>query len=149
MHDLYIWGLSLTLVGVCLLAVVFVTAYYRKLFVDGETEEVEAAVKNIRHIKNRHYDVMEMVVPSVEYCYEGKVIKAHHYIQVPMKNINFHKGDIITIEINPRRQKVFRIRSAEWFSLEERKNRNSIFFTVGGACTLLPGIIMLTVTLLS
>ena len=147
MHDLYIWGLSLTLVGFVMLAMMFVTAHYRKLFVEGETAEYDAEVKDLKRMTSKSYD--KMVTPIVEYSFEGKLITAHHYIQVPEDNIDFRKGDIITIEVNPKQPKVFRLRSAEMFALEERMKKNSVIVYVLGAVILLAGIIMLTVTLLS
>ena len=151
MHDLYIWGLSLTLVGFVLLAMMLVTAHYRKLFVEGETSEYDAEVTDLKKMTSKPYSLMvpQMVTPIVEYSFEGRLIKAHHYIQVPEDSIHFRKGDIITIEVNPKQPKVFRLRSAELFALEERMKKNSVIVYVLGGIVFLAGIIMLTVTLLS
>ena len=147
MHDLHIWGLSLTLTGFIVLAVLFVLEYYKKLFVDGETIETEATVKSLKRTYSRYTE--DTICPVVEYSFEGKLMTAHHYIQVPANKIDFNRGETVTIEVNPRKPKVFRMKSIEAVSLEDRMKRNTIILAVLGGVLLLAGIIMLTVTLLS
>jgi hypothetical protein len=140
-------GLSLTLVGFVMLTMVIVSAYYRKLFSDEETTEVEATVKNIRQVSSQPYN--RMVNLSVQYCYSDKTYTAHHYTQVPEGSVDFRKGDTITIDVHPKHPKVFRLRSTQMDDLEERMKKNSVLIAVLGGILLLAGIIVLTVALLS
>ena len=147
MPDTYILALSLLLVGFCILAVLFGREHYRKQFVNDDVEEVEAVVTDLKPFTSRPYNFM--VCPIVEFSYESRLITAHHYFQVPEEIIDFRKGDTITVEINPKKPKIFRLRSAKLYALEDRLQKSNMIVVALGACTFLAGVVMMIVTLVA
>lgn len=114
--------------GLILIAAGIARKYYSDLFTGENVMRIEATVTDIKDSIQTNGDI---VCPYVEYQGENGPVKAHHYISVFRSSLNFVKGDTITILVDPRKPKIFRIADMDLYETDSTKKIPLVLILIG------------------
>jgi uncharacterized membrane protein YidH (DUF202 family) len=135
-------GLALILTGIVFAAIGLVNAYYNKI-VFRNYEEYDAVITKLKSVKGKNWSPYETVVPYAEYSVEGRLVTGAYYTMLASNIVRLNVGDDVTVQVNPKNPKVFRIQEIEDTEEMQKVLKRSPIITAIGAAILLAGIAVL------
>ena len=130
--------LGLVFSGFLLIAAGIARQYYNCTFTGEDVYRYEAIVTDI---KDSIQTNGELVCPYVEYQSETGTVKAHHYTPIFRSCLNFVKGDTITILVDPKKPKIFRIADMDLYETAQTRKIPLVLIALG-AFIMAAGIII-------
>ncbi|MBQ9808394.1 MAG: hypothetical protein IJM55_05955 [Ruminococcus sp.] len=110
-----------------------VRLYFNKIFSSEKICSYQAQVTDIKD----SISTGGLVCPYVQYTNDNAVITAHHYIPVFRNSLDLNVGDNITIQVNSKHPKLFRIEDMELYETDISRKVPSFLFITGGSALII------------
>ena len=113
-----------------------ISFYIYSKIINNNNISFRATVIGFRKMTSRTYD--NTSCPTVEFNFNGSMIKSYYYRYMFDEEINFEIGDTLTILVNPKTPKIFRFESDKMSFTP----KDSIIISAIGLICLIIGIII-------
>jgi len=140
--NLFALGLALILTGIICTALGAVNLYYDR-FVFRNTEEYDAVITKLRRIQGKSWNPYVSIQLNAEYTVEGRLVEGAYYTLLISSIVKYEIGESVTVEVNPKNPKAFRIREIEETSEMANVKKRSPLITGIGLAILAAGILMI------
>lgn len=135
-------GLALILTGIIFTALGAVNIYYDRL-VFRNTEECDAVITKLRRIQGKSWNPNVCIQINAEYSVDGRLVAGSYYTLLISSIVKYEVGESVTVEVNPKNPKAFRIREIEETTEMQYTKKRSPIITGIGLAILAAGIIVI------